>query len=110
MLYCKKLTKFLDPNTIKETSTFAPAAMHVRIADTNLIQHSELRNAVAMGLNHIPLKPTVLSACVSTVLNAFEQTSMIVQLHDLGFPMEAAVEWLKDTSLRQLKNASKLNK
>ena len=106
----KRLTKYLDPKTLVETSTFAPAAMHVRIANTNLVQHSRLRNAVAMGLNHIPLKPTMLSACVSIVLNAFEQISIILKLQPLGFPIETAVEWLQTTSLKQLKAAAKLNK
>jgi len=68
----KKLSNFLDQNTVLECSTMTPARAHVRSMDPNIIQNRELRQAVAVGLNHIPLRPTCLGACVAVTLEAFE--------------------------------------
>jgi hypothetical protein len=38
--------------------------------DMSLIQHKELRLALAQGLNHIPLKPTSIAHAVATIMGA----------------------------------------
>ena len=106
----KRLKNFLDPKTLDELSSFAPAALHVRTTNVNIIQHTDLKKAVSMGLNHIPLRPTAINLCMFTILEAFEQVATILQLRSLGFPIDVATKWLKTTALNQLKTASRTNK
>lgn len=106
----KRLRRFLDPKTLQESSDFAPASIHVRSVDVDLIQHKTLRQAVSMGLNHIPLKPTELRVCISTILDAFSQVLSVLRLESADFPIEQANEWIRVKSLERLKAAKNSNK
>ena len=109
-LHAKRLAKFLDVQTAQETSCMVVPQMHVRTVDIDLVQHRELRAALAMGLNHIPLKPTCLSVSIATILDAFMQLIQILKLELLGLPIDQACEWVRSTCLAQLKSAAKANK
>jgi hypothetical protein len=76
----QRLRKFMDPLTEQESSSFAPASIHVRSVNVNLIQHKELRKAVSMGMNYIPLKPTATGVCIATILEAFSQVEILLDL------------------------------
>jgi hypothetical protein len=68
----KRFARYLDPRTQDETSSFASAQVHIRTVDTNIIHHKGLRQAVAMGLNHVSLKPTSkLDVSVATTIDGF---------------------------------------
>jgi len=106
----KRLRKFLDPLTMQEsTSTTAPD-IHVRTVNCDLLQNADLRKAVAMGLNHIPLKPTSIGVCIATILDAFSQVTNILGLASCEFPLIEAKEWVRVTCLAQLKKAKNKNK
>lgn len=106
----KRLIKFLDFQTSLEGDSFVPAQAHVRTVDTSLIQQKDLREAVTMGLNHIPLKPTNLAACVATALDAFTQFCQILNLEAAGLPVENALQWIQSRCLSELKLAAKSNR
>jgi len=109
-LQVRRFAEFLDPLTESESSKYAPASVHVRSTNVNLIQNRQLREAMKQGLNHIPLKPTKLNLCISTIMDAFDQLCSMLGLEDLEFPVNEAREWLRDTSLTRLKEAQKLNR
>lgn len=109
-LHAKRLSRFLDPQTSNETSSFAAAQVHVRSVDINLIQHQELRKALSMGLNHIPLKPTCIAVSIACILDAFMQLVHILKLEQLGLPTRDASEWIRSTCLAQLKTAARTNR
>lgn len=106
----KRFQRYIDPQTIEERSSFISADVHVRTTDVHIIQNLELRNAVGMGLNHIPVKPTSLSACLATTMDALSQIVTILNLEATNFPISEASEWLRSQCLLQLKVASKTNK
>lgn len=54
----QRLAGFCDPRTLDEISSFSSARLHVRTTDLKIIQHRQLRHALAQGLNHIPLRRT----------------------------------------------------
>ena len=109
-LQAKRLSRFLDEQTAQETSSFAPAQRHVRSVDVDLIQHRELRKAVLMGLNHIPLRPTSIAVSIATILDAFMQLIRILKLEQMGLPIDEATEWIRASCLVQLKSAAKTNR
>ena len=109
-LQAKRLSRFLDEQTRNETSSYAAAQVHVRSVDINLIQHRDLRQAVSMGLNHIPLKPTSIAVSIATILDAFMQLIHILKLEQLGLPVSEAMEWLRTSCLEQLKSAARSNR
>jgi len=78
--------------------------------NVNIIQNPQLRQAIQQGLNHIPLKPTKISLCIVTIIDAFEQLIGILGLVDLDFPISEARTWFHDTSLSRLKEAQRINK
>jgi hypothetical protein len=106
----RRLLNFCDPSTLNETSSFAKIQLHVRTTDLSLIQHNGLRNALAQGLNHIPVRPTNIAEAVAIIMDAFEQLSCILQLESLQFPLHEARTWLHDKCLMTLKAASRCNK
>jgi len=78
--------------------------------DVKIIQHAGLREAISMGLNHIPLKPTDIAVSIATALDAFSQFTQILDLENSGLPLLEATEWIRNACLEQLKTASKNNK
>lgn len=109
-LKVQRFKKFLDVSTLNETSSHAKAQVHVRTMDVKIIQHTGLREAVSMGLNHVPLKPTDISVSIATALDAFLQFTQILDLENLGLPILEATEWTRAACLEQLKAASKSNR
>ena len=76
-----RLALFLDPRTLDEKSSHVQASGHVRSVNLNLIHHDRLRQALSMGLNHIPLNSTTsFAACIATILDGFSQVEQIFQL------------------------------
>jgi hypothetical protein len=107
----KRLAKFRDTRTLDETSSFAKPQIHVRTVDVNIVHHKGLRQALVMGLNHVPLKPTSnFAVSIATALDGFEQLVQIMNLETVDFPLKDAIEWLRTTCLGQLKTCSKVNK
>ena len=107
----KRLAKFLDPRTIDERSSFARPTVHVRTVDVKIIHYKKLRDAVAMGLNHIPMKPTTSFApCIATILDGFKQIMQILGLYNPNFPADIALAWLRNNYLDQLKQSSRINR
>lgn len=106
----KRLRKFLDPLMLQEATSYSSPLTHVRTVNCDILQHADLRRAVAMGLNHIPLKPTNIAVCIATILDAFDQTASILGLENHDFPVNEAKEWVRVTCLGRLKNAKNINK
>jgi hypothetical protein len=82
-----RLLRFLDPLTELEKSSFCKSYVHVRTMDLDIIQHKQLRVALAQGLNHIPLKTTSIAQAIATIMHGFEQLSCILNLEQSGFSM-----------------------
>ena len=106
----KRFRPFGDPLTILEDSSFCKSSLHVRSTDLSIVQHLGLREALAQGLNHIPLKSTKIVEAMAVAMSAFEQTVNIFCSHDSLFPVDQAREWFHLKCLTQLKNACKANK
>jgi len=109
-LRAKRFKSFLDVQTSHELCSAVPSQPHVRTVDTNLIQNRELRQAVAQGLNHIPVKPTKLAVSVATTIDAFMQLVRILRLESEGLDIANATEWIRSSALARLKLAAKENK
>jgi hypothetical protein len=109
-LTAKRLSRFRDSQTAQELSSFCAPESHVRTMDVRIIQHLDLRHALAQGLNHIPLRPTIISQAVATIMHGFEQLVGILDLQHAGFPVEEARLYLHTICLASLKAASKANK
>ena len=109
-LKVKRFAKFLDDRTLQKCSSFDKPQVHVRTTDVNIIQHPDLRHAIGMGLNHIPLKPIDISVSIATILDAFRQLTSILDLENAGLPLTEATEWVRKYSLEVLKSASRTNK
>ena len=105
-----RLKKFCDPLTVNEMSQYSKPSMHVRSMDMSIIQHKELRQAVAQGLNHIPLQPTDIAKAIAVVMSAYEQFVLILDLVHLEFPIVEARSYLHATCLNILKRCSQTNK
>jgi hypothetical protein len=75
-----------------------------------IIQYIKLRQTISQGPNHIPLQPTQISQAVAIVMGAFEQLCNILNLLQLGFPVQEARSQLHNTCLSLMKVASKSNK
>jgi hypothetical protein len=105
-----RLRGFCDPLTITEMSSFCKPAVHVRTMNINIIQHKLLRSALSQGLNHIPLQPTIIARAIASIMHAFKQLVLILQLDQLQFPIEAARLHLHNTCLSILKASSHANK
>jgi len=106
----RRQRRFLDPRTMLETTSGTAPEVHVRTVSCDLLQHRDLRKAVTMGLNHIPLKPTAIGVCISTILDAFSQVASLLRLEAMDFPLIEAKEWVRTTCLTRLKKASNDNK
>ena len=110
-LSSKRMARFLDPSTLEEISSYAPPAVHVCTVDLNIIHHRSLRQALSMGMIHIPLKPTTsFTASIVTVLDGFTQLAQILNLVDSDFLLEQALDWLRLTCLEQLKTSFRSNR
>ena len=63
----KRLRPFVDPETIDGNDP----RMHIRTMDTKIIHHHGLREAITLGLNHIPLSKTNIQEAIQVVVKHF---------------------------------------
>jgi hypothetical protein len=105
-----RLLPFLDPTTATEITEGQPQSVHVRSMDLSIIQHPRLREALSMGLNHIPLRKTDYSKALEVTAHAFDQLYTILNLHEHGLVLDEAQSHLRGISLQKLQIASRSNK
>ena len=74
----KRFKKFIDPKTM-DSNLVNPIA-HVRTMDTDIIHHHGLREALALGLNHIPLRNTNIQETIQVVVDTFVQVCQVLRL------------------------------
>lgn len=109
-LSAKRFQRYLDPRTLEEQSRYAPNATHVRTTEISIIQHPQLRKAVAQRLNHIPIKPTSIRLCVDTAVDALEQLAQILGLHSMSFPYQEANQWIIQQCRERVLAGAKCNR
>lgn len=101
---------FLDPLTKLETSDVCKSSIHVRTMDPKIVQHPQLRSALIMGLNHIPLRPTNFREAIEATMQTYQHLYEILRLQDLGLDFHVTSKYLKQLCLEQLQIAAKTNK
>ena len=103
----KRFTKFLDPNTSGNSQDpRIPSIMdnHVRTMDIDIIRDVTLRSNFQSGLNHIPLRQTLLHEVVDTVLDAWQQVCLILDID----PSDQ-VSWIRNNTWEILKGKASRN-
>lgn len=73
----------MDPHTVGITlDNMIPSLMdaHVRTMDIEILKNHVLKSNLKNGLNHIPLRQTLLHEVVDTVLDAWYQVCQILQI------------------------------
>jgi hypothetical protein len=109
-LLAKRFRNYLDHRTLLEQSSHATHAAHVRTTDVTIIQHPQLRKAVAQGLNHIPMKPTSIRLCIDTAVDALDQLIAILGLQSTYFPYQETKNWIIQRCKEKLLAGSKSNR
>ena len=105
----RRLSKFLDKEACEKTKEGIENNGHVRTMDLNIVQHKGLRHALRMGLNQIPLRPTVIHEVIQVVFDAFLQVCQVLNVEHL-VDMEMACKEVRTRCRLILLEASKLNK
>ena len=77
--------------------------------DLNIVQHKGLRHALRMGLNQIPLRPTILHDAIQVVFDAFLQICQVLDIMHL-VDIELACKEVRTRCRLILLEASKQNK
>jgi hypothetical protein len=67
----KRFSMFLDDDTSNNINKWEDDRGHIRTMDLSIIQHKGLRHALKMGLNQIPLRPTIMHETIQMVCNIF---------------------------------------
>ena len=101
----RRFRNFLDKNT----SSIGMDKGHVRTMDLNIILHKGLRHALKMGLNQIPLRPTIIQDAIQVVFDAFIQVCQVLDIMHL-VDMELACKEVRTRCRLTLLEASKQNK
>ena len=78
--------------------------------DLRIIQHKQLRQALSLGFNHIPLRSTDIAQTVKTVMGAFDQLTSILGLDQDNHHVLEARQYVHSCCLSTLKAASRTNK
>ena len=104
----KRFNKFLDKDTMEENNT-TKGRGHVRTMDISIIQHRELRHAIAMGLNHIPLRPTVIHEAIQVIYDTFIKVCQLLNVEHM-LDMDMATKEVRHRSKTILLEAYKSNK
>ena len=97
----KRFSKFLDLSTADKTPNKHIPSMtdvHVRTMDITIIRDNTLRENFRSGLNHIPLRQTLLHEVVETIIDAWKQVSMILQIES-----DEQIPWIRNRSWDILK-------
>lgn len=103
----KRFSKHLDPTTAglsNDSQIPSLSDTHVRTMDIGIIRDNTLRNNFKHGLNHIPLRQTLLSEVVDTVLDAWEQVCLILLID----PSDQ-VSWIRNETWTILKEKASRN-
>jgi hypothetical protein len=102
----KRLIQFLDPDTMDKTSD--DPRMHVRTMDTKIIHNHGLREAITLGLNHIPLRNTNIRETIQVVVDTFGQVCHLLKADEL-ISMEMASKMVRAKTRDKLVSAMKEN-
>lgn len=87
-----RLRKFIDPEAMDNEQVNDTLIGHVRTMDISIIQHKGLRNAIKMGLNHIPLKPTLIFEVIQVVYDTFLQVCQVLNITHMVNMEQACME------------------
>lgn len=102
-----RFSKYLDPKTAGTCQDpRIPSIMesHVRTMDNDIIRDSTLRSNFNSGLNHIPLRQTLLHEVVETVLDAWQQVCLILHID----PSDQVL-WIRNNTWEILKEKASRN-
>ena len=100
----KRLGQFVDPETIDDSDPRA----HVRTMDTKIIHHHGLREAIYLGLNHIPLRNTNIQEAIQVVENTFVQVCQLLKVEGC-LDVESASKLVRIMARDQMRSAMKEN-
>lgn len=103
----QRFSKYLNSDTASiHPSETIPSLTdrHVRTMDTGIIRDNTLKENFTSGLNHIPLRQTLLHEVVETVLDAWTQLCQILQVD----PCEQT-PWIRNRSWEILKEKASVN-
>ena len=104
-----RLRKFIDTEAIDNEQVVDGCKGHVRTMDISIIQHKGLRHAIKMGLNHIPLRPTIIHEAVQVVCDTFLQVCQVLNVSHM-VDMEQACKEVRVRCRTILFEACKQNK
>ena len=104
-----RLRKFIDMEANNNDQEKETMSGHVRTMDISIIQHKGLKHALKMGLNHIPLRPTVIHEAIQVVCDTFIQVCQVLNITSM-VDMEHACKEVRRRCRIILLEASKLNK
>jgi hypothetical protein len=76
----KRLAQFVDPGTMDDN--YHDPRTHVCTMNTRIIHHHGLREAITLGLNHIPLKNTNIQEAIQVVVNTFVQVCQLLKVKE----------------------------
>ena len=105
----RRFARFLDKEAYDMNRGEVGNKGHVRTMDLNIVQHKGLRHAIKMGLNQIPLRPTLIFEAIQVVFDAFLQVCQKLNVEHL-VDMEIACKEVRTRCKLILLEASKLNK
>jgi hypothetical protein len=109
-LSAKSAYHFLDPLTLSEYSDMCKPTCHVRTMDLQIVQHPLLRTSLQMGLNYIPLKPTLFRDAIKATTDAFCLLYTMLGLHNYKLDLDIAILALHQMYLSKLQAAAQSNK
>ena len=83
---------------------------HVQTMNLQIVQHPMLRSSLQMGLNHIPLKPTLVYEAMRATSQAFSLLYDMLKLHTYGMELDVAIFVLHKMCAVRLRAATRSNK
>ena len=104
-----RLRKFIDTEALDNEQEDKGPKGHVRTMDFSIIQHKGLRHALKMGLNHIPLRPTIIHEAIQVVCDTFVQVCQVLNITHM-VDMEMACKEVRKRCRTTLLEACKHNK
>ena len=102
-----RFSKYLDPTTAgsnQDSQIPSVTDIHVRTMDIGIIRDFTMKSNFKNGLNHIPLRQTLLNEVVKTILDAWEQVCLILQIDPFD-----QLSWVKNETWRILKEKASKN-